>query len=87
MIEMVSQAEKEGVSLAVMIAREMTAEEMDAAQLELASELSTRYTSIKHFMADVEVPSIEEALVRIRTRDGLKARDASDGLAADIDLS
>lgn len=87
MIEMVSQAEKEGISLAVMIAREMTAEEMDAAQLELASELSTSYASIRHFMADVEVPSLNEALVHIRTRDGLPARDASDSLAADIDLS
>ena len=61
-MELVSQAEKEGVSLGVLISREMSPEEMDAAQSDLFAALSENYCSIDHFMADVNVPSIDDIL-------------------------
>ncbi len=76
--DMVSQAEREGVSLAVLISREMTADEMDAAQAELARELDSNFESIRSFMADVEVPSLDEALAAFENGADHLARGASD---------
>jgi hypothetical protein len=64
MMELVSQADKEGVSLGVLISREMSKEEMESAQIDLASAMSENYASIKHFMADINLPSISEVLSR-----------------------
>lgn len=61
--ELVSQAEREGVTLAEVIARTMSAKEMDKVQESLAQELSKNYCKIEDFMADISVPSIEEILL------------------------
>lgn len=62
MTRLVSQAEKEGVTLAEIIAREMSPEEMDLAQDALAAHLSDNYENIKGFMCDVHVPSIVDIM-------------------------
>jgi len=62
MTRFVSQAEKEGVTLAEIIAREMSLEEMELAQDALAAHLSDNYESIRDFMSDVSVPSIAEVM-------------------------
>ena len=63
-MELVSQAEREGVSLGVMISREMSVEEIEAAQLDLAEAMKKNFANISRFMADVEVPSLEELMGR-----------------------
>jgi hypothetical protein len=80
--ELVSQAEKEGVSLGLLISREMSLEEMDAAQLDLAAALSENYCSINHFMAEVKVPSIDEILSKSETNLVSAGRLPSDEMAA-----
>jgi lambda repressor-like predicted transcriptional regulator len=62
MMELVSQAEKEGVTLAAMVTREMSVEEMELAQDVLAAHLSENYAKIEKFMAEVTMPSMEELL-------------------------
>lgn len=61
-MELVSQAEKEGVTLAAMVTREMSVEEMELAQDVLAAHLSENYAKIEKFMAEVTMPSMEELL-------------------------
>lgn len=68
MKELVSQAEEEGVSLGVMISQKMSPEEMELAQMELAAEICANHASIKGFMADVKVPSLEEIITRSTPR-------------------
>lgn len=63
-MELVSQAEEEGITLAAMVSREMSAEEMDLAQLDLTSRLSENFSKIENFMSEVRVPSLEEILSR-----------------------
>jgi hypothetical protein len=77
-MDMVSQAEKEGVSLAVLISRELTVEEMDTAQEELARELDSNFESISSFMADIEVPSLEDALADLENSTDHVQKSASD---------
>lgn len=62
MIELVSQAEKEGTTVAEIIARQLTVEQMDKAQADLEERLAENYRSIEEFMADVCVPSIDEVM-------------------------
>jgi len=76
--ELVSQAEKEGVSLGVMISQRMTPAEMELAQMELAEEIFSNHSSIEHFMADVKIPSLDEIMSRNATRTA-----ASDELSSD----
>jgi hypothetical protein len=80
--ELVSQAEREGVSLGVMISRRMSPEEIEMAQMELAEELCANHVSIERFMADVKVPSIDEIIAR-------KAMDAEvpDELMSDGEIA
>lgn len=59
-MELVSQAENEGITLAEMISRTMSSEQIDSAEAELAEELSHNYGNIEEFMSDVEVPSLDE---------------------------
>jgi len=66
--ELVSQAEKEGVSLGVMISQRMSPEEMELAQMELAAEICANHASIEGFMADVKVPSLNEIINRNAVR-------------------
>jgi hypothetical protein len=61
-LELLSQSEREDISLGVLISREMTEEEIAAAQEDLKAALDKNYASIEDFMADVEVPSLEDAL-------------------------
>ncbi len=61
--ELVSQAEREGVTLAEVISRTMSNADMIRAQRTLAKEMSENYCKIEDFMADVSVPSIEEVLM------------------------
>jgi len=65
MARLVSQAEKEGVTLAEVIAREMSSEEMDLAQDALAAHMDDTYERIRDFMSDVSVPSLEQVLSRM----------------------
>ncbi len=60
--ELASQAEKEGVSLGELLARDMSSDEIDAIQAELEVEIAESYRSIKDFMQDVEIPSIDSLL-------------------------
>jgi epoxyqueuosine reductase QueG len=69
-MDLVSQAEREGTSLGVLISHEMTEDEMAEAQQELRAALDENYTSIESFMADVEVPSLEDALSRNESSPG-----------------
>lgn len=62
LMELASQAEKEGISLGELLVREMTPDEIDAAQAELAGEIAEGYRSISDFMQDVEIPSIDSLL-------------------------
>ena len=52
---MASQAEREGVTLAEIVARDMPSGEMDRAQEFLHRELAENYAAIEEFMNDVEV--------------------------------
>jgi len=63
-MELVSQAEREGVTLAAMLSRELSPDEMDNAQEILSSHLTENYLKIEHFMSEVSVPSMEEILSR-----------------------
>lgn len=62
LMELASQAEKEGITLGELLARDMASEDMDSMQAELRSEISEGYERIGDFMADVEIPSIEDIL-------------------------
>ena len=64
MMELVSQADREGISLGALISREMTEDEMDAAQEELTMAIEANYLSIGSFMEGVEVASLEEIMAR-----------------------
>ena len=59
-IELVSQAEREGITLAEMISKSMSSEQIDVASMELAEELSNNFENIESYMSDVEVPSLED---------------------------
>jgi len=73
-MELVSQAEKEGITLAAMVSREMSTDEMDCTQEDLSSRLSENYSKIETFMSGIRVPSMEEILSR------------NDGLLPEIDI-
>ena len=62
LMDLVSQAEKEGVTLASVIARSMSEEDMAVAQAELDLEMSSNRQSIADFMGGIEVPSLEEIM-------------------------
>lgn len=81
MKELVSQAEKEGVSLGIMISQRMSPEEIELAQMELSAEICANHDSIADFMADVRVPSVMEILsrdmIQSRTEDELSSDEIS----------
>jgi len=60
--ELVSQAESEGVTLASLISRYMTPEEISDAQHDLASAIAVFSSRTQDFMAGVEVPSVWEIM-------------------------
>jgi hypothetical protein len=62
MMQFVSQAEKEGVTLAEVLSRMLSVKDLDEVQASLAEELSSNYRTIEDFMSDVSVPSIDEIL-------------------------
>lgn len=80
--ELVSQAEKEGISLGVMISQKMSPEEMELAQMELAAEICANHASIEDFMADVKVPSLHEIIARSAPRIAPSYELASDEVMA-----
>jgi hypothetical protein len=61
--DLISQAEREGVTLAEVISRQMSPGEMDKAQGKLERQLSENYRRIEDFMSGIEVPSIEEMMM------------------------
>lgn len=71
LMELASQAEREGITLGELLARDLTPDEMDSVQAELESEISEGYRDIGSFMADIEVPSIDE-LLQFGPEDGLE---------------
>jgi len=62
LVELVSQAEKEGITLAEIISRTLNPEELDLIQSNLENELSENYRRIENFMGEVEVPSLTELM-------------------------
>ncbi len=60
--KLVRQSETEGVTLAEIISRTLTASEIDEVQQELAEELSEGYECICDFMGGVDVPTLEEIM-------------------------
>ena len=62
MMRFVSQAEKDGVTLAEVLTRTLSARDLDKVQTDLVEELSSNYRNIEDFMSDVSVPSINEIL-------------------------
>jgi hypothetical protein len=62
LVDLVSQAEKEGITLAEVISRSLSPKELDLMQAELADELSNNYRNIEEFMSGVEVPSLGELM-------------------------
>ena len=62
LVELASQAEKEGITLAEIISRTLDPRELDIMQAELADELSVNYRNIEGFMSGVEVPSLGELM-------------------------
>ncbi|UCE80765.1 MAG: hypothetical protein JSV94_06405 [Methanobacteriota archaeon] len=54
--KLVSQAEEEGLPLAQIMARELSATEIDRLQDFLTAEMTQSYAAIADFMRDVEVP-------------------------------
>ena len=62
LVELASQAEKEGITLAEVISRTLDPRELDLMQAELADELSENYRNIEGFMSGIEVPSIGELM-------------------------
>lgn len=62
LMELASQAEKEGIPLGELLARDMTPDEIEVVQAELAGEIAEGYRGISDFMQDVEIPSIESYL-------------------------
>ena len=53
---LVSQAEREGVTLAEILNRELGPGDLDKIQSFLSDEISRNYNAIEEFMRDVEVP-------------------------------
>jgi hypothetical protein len=62
LVELASQAEKEGITLAEVISRTLDPRELDLMQAELADELSENYRNIDEFMNGIEVPSLGELM-------------------------
>jgi len=62
LVELASQAEKEGITLAEVISRTLDPRDLDLMQAELADELSENYRNIEGFMSGIEVPSIGELM-------------------------
>jgi hypothetical protein len=62
LVELASQAEMEGITLAEVISRVLDPRELDLIQAELADELSENYRNIEGFMSGVEVPSLGELM-------------------------
>jgi hypothetical protein len=67
-MELVSQAEREGVTLAAMMSKEMSSGEMELVQRDLIARLNDNYSKIERFMAEVTVPSMDQILA---DRDGI----------------
>ena len=62
LVELASQAEKDGITLAEVISRTLDPRELDLMQAELADELSENYRNIEGFMSGIEVPSLGELM-------------------------
>jgi hypothetical protein len=60
MESLVSQAEREGITLAEIISRELTSDQMQDAQDDLTGQMARNYQSIEDFLSDVDVPSSDE---------------------------
>lgn len=71
LLKLVGQAEKEGITLAELLTRDLSSEELDSAQAGLAVDIAENYSSIEDFMDDVEVPSIDEIMAS-EGQDGLE---------------
>ena len=54
--KLVGQADEEGVPLAHILARELSADEIDHIEEYLKAEMSDNYAAIADFMTDIEVP-------------------------------
>lgn len=69
MARLISQAEREGVTLAEVIAREMSIEEMELTQDALAVHIDGNYENIRGFMSGVSVPSLDDIIAGLHTDD------------------
>ncbi|OGS52375.1 MAG: hypothetical protein A3K75_05205 [Euryarchaeota archaeon RBG_13_61_15] len=87
--QLASQAEKEGVTLAEMITRHMSMEDIDRAQAVIHAELASNYSSIEDFMQNLEPSSplnlagmSEEELLDLQEEVVLSLSDSS-GIVAE----
>jgi len=62
MMELVSQAEREGVTLAAMMSKELSSDELEVIQRDLLARLNDNYAKIEGFMAEVTIPSMDQIL-------------------------
>jgi len=60
--QLVSQAEREGVTLAEVISRTMTEQQMMEAEQEIGSEVARERSDIEEFMSGIEVASLDTYL-------------------------
>lgn len=88
--EFVSQAEEEGVTLAEIISRTLSAEQLNELQNGLRLEMTANHSKIEGFMSEVTVPSIEEmmAMDSLAEHDSIASNvlfenDLSDDASAD----
>jgi len=82
--QLASQAEKEGVTLAEMITKHMSMEDIDRAQSVIHAELASNYSSIEDFMQGLEPSSplnlagmSEEELLGLQEETMLSLSDSS----------
>jgi Rod binding domain-containing protein len=78
MMRFVSQAEKEGITLAEVLARQLSPKDLDEMEADLAEELSSNYSNIEDFMNGVSVPSIDEALATYQNDQSVVLRLSDD---------
>lgn len=81
--DFVSQAEREGITLAEALRKNLSSFDLDRIQADLAGDIDSNYRTIQDFMSEVSVPSIEEILAMdsldqavMRSPSGREASDA-----------
>ncbi|HUS56453.1 MAG TPA: hypothetical protein VMY17_00340 [Thermoplasmata archaeon] len=77
-------AEAERLTLAEVVSRELTPEEMDSLQGAISLDLMHNFESISDFMADVHVPSSDELLTITPEQEWSLRQELQDILSEDL---